>query len=136
MNESETLYTNLGKIQLLRSYSGLDTTVLNSKYNYFSIAADKYFFINTSSGVLAGYITWASINRDTYMQLKTTGNFPRYYHEWIEGNITLILDVVIIPEWRKSLIKELLIFFKKHDKIVFIRQDTKVKRFNKQRVIL
>ncbi|MBT0722442.1 hypothetical protein HGT70_14280 [Rosenbergiella collisarenosi] len=128
MMDENALFTLLGKIHVLRMAAGLGSSPLQQKWVYFSASTQKVTFIYTPSGVMAGYFIWASVNRDTWRQLKSTGVWPVYRHEWDEGTLSLILDVLILPEWRGSLIPQLLKLRRDHQVMIWQRDEQPLRR--------
>lgn len=60
-----------------------------------SILENKYAIYHDVNGVPRGYVAWADINLESLLRLVRAGNFPRYRYEWSEGNIRLIIDVLM-----------------------------------------
>ncbi|NIF20355.1 hypothetical protein [Candidatus Pantoea multigeneris] len=121
--DETALHARIGKIHLMRMVAGLDSSLIVQKWAYFSASADKVSFLQTPQGATVGYVLWASVNRDTWRQLKNTGRLPVYRHEWSEGKLSLILDVVVIPEWRGSLNLQLLRLRRDHAAIYGLHRD-------------
>lgn len=112
--EENELYRTLGRIGYLRVQAGLSTSERENRDHYFSALAGKVTFLTSPFNTVVGYICWASIDRDSYRQLRDRRLWPRYFHEWTEGAVTLVTDTLILPEWRGSLTAQLLALRKRH----------------------
>lgn len=60
-----------------------------------SVLHEKYYVHRDFDDVAVGYVIWADISLETFMRLSRTGSFPRYFHEWNEGKIRLLLDIFV-----------------------------------------
>ena len=60
-----------------------------------SVAQKKYAIYRDISGLPRGYVAWADVNIESLLRIGRTGNFPRYIYEWDEGDIRLVLDVLM-----------------------------------------
>lgn len=69
----------------------------------------------------AGYIAWARINKESYVNFINSGKFPKYHYEWAEGHIILLADVVAYQGAAKFLRRLLLECFGGHRVVVFVR---------------
>lgn len=105
----------------LRLSAGLDTNVELLKQLYFSIQTDKFEVLYNNLDKPIGYIAWADINQESLFRLEKASVFPKYFYEWKEGNIRLILDLVVlggIKQYGFQNIKKLL---KQSEKIAYIK---------------
>ncbi len=77
-----------------------------------SAYAGSYKIITNAFGQNVGYIIWANICKESLIKLKNTGAYPQHRYEWSEGDITLLLDVVINEQQSKLSIQQLRHFLK------------------------
>ncbi|WP_414440172.1 hypothetical protein [Burkholderia sp. 22PA0106] len=129
MVSESSAYLALGKIYFLRTMAGLSTDPTLAKQLLFSVRTDKLHFIESDAGVPLGYIAWASINRDTLRQLRATAAMPYYLHEWMEGSLSLVIDILVLPEWRASATRLLLRARRGHRSVVTHRPRFGTRRY-------
>lgn len=79
--------------------------------------------LSNANNTKLGYVAWASVNKETALQLLQYGLFPHYPYEWSEGNICLIVDVLFIPGKQHEAKKSLLKFLTKKRVIAFQRRN-------------
>lgn len=79
--------------------------------------------LTNDSGIELGYIAWASVNKETALQLLEYGTFPRYPYEWSEGRICLVVDVLFVPGKIIAAKKSLIEFLVKKRSIIFHRKN-------------
>lgn len=60
----------------------------------FSITSGCFHLIRDSFDKLSGYIIWARISKESLRTMIRQKAWPKYAHEWNEGNIIVILDIV------------------------------------------
>lgn len=93
------MYKNLPKdfslLCDLRSSKPAQFTSETLRLLKFSVLQKKYEIYSDINGSPRGYITWADVNVETILRMKRSGRFPRYIYEWNEGDIRLILDVLM-----------------------------------------
>lgn len=61
----------------------------------FSVLQKKYEVYRDINDSPRGYVVWADVNAETVLKMNRSGSFPRYFYEWDEGDIRLILDVLM-----------------------------------------
>lgn len=59
-----------------------------------------------------GYLIWADVNKESAARLMRNGTAPLYFYEWNEGDICLLLDVVILPHGSAAAVGQLLSLLK------------------------
>ena len=69
-----------------------------------------------------GYLIWADVNRETILRLYRSGRLPQFDFEWREGKITLILDVVLDPRWKKYCLQSLRGFIASKRIVTYVRK--------------
>lgn len=68
-----------------------------------------------------GYIAWAMIDRASLGRLLKYGRYPAYQHEWKEGGVCLILDVLVASRGRCEAISSLREFVRGQRAVVYAR---------------
>lgn len=61
----------------------------------FSVLQKKYSIYHDINDSPRGYIAWADVTVETVLKMMRSGSFPRYSYEWDEGDIRLIIDVLM-----------------------------------------
>ncbi|TAM63152.1 MAG: toxin-activating lysine-acyltransferase [Rhodanobacter sp.] len=88
-----------------------------------SVLQDKYAIYNDINGLPRGYAAWADVNTESLLRMCRVDDFPQYNYEWNEGNIKIIIDVLMHarPHGQKlsSLIFKLV---KDSEKVAFVRR--------------
>ncbi|TDF39689.1 hypothetical protein EYS14_09290 [Alteromonadaceae bacterium M269] len=89
----------------------LKTNLLTYPQQYkalvYSINSDCYKFLYSPVGKVCGYIIWANLNRESVFRFERQSIGPTYPYEWIEGDILLVLDIVVEPQFRLDVLPEL-----------------------------
>jgi len=89
-----------------------------------SVMKEKYNVVRDINDRPIGYIAWASVNIETLQRLNRTGIFPQYFYEWDEGDITLILDILLILQQKEITMKTLISdFVRQKNKIAYVKRD-------------
>ena len=107
----------------LRSTAYIDTSAELLRLLTCSINSKKFKVLNCDLGKPIGYIAWADINEETLFRLKYLGQFPKYFYEWSEGDIRLIVDLVIVGGIKRIGYRRLINFYKAANKCAYIRKD-------------
>jgi hypothetical protein len=69
-----------------------------------------------------GYMAWARVSRATIERLQRNAQLPKYFYEWEEGGICLILDVLLLPRYKYDAIRQLRLFIRRRRAIVPARK--------------
>jgi hypothetical protein len=125
-------YIDLGKILFLRTLAGFDTRPALAKQLLFSVKTGKIRFLESDAGALVGYVAWASISREALLQLRASGRMPNYLHEWMEGSLSLVIDLMLLPEWQANAPRLLLAARKGHRTIVTQREGFGTRRYTRR----
>ena len=88
-----------------------------------SVYSNTYRILRDESNHPIGYIIWASICKDSFLKISHFGGYPKYSFEWQEGNITLILEIVINDSDKSSAFKQLRQFIKSKKILTFINKN-------------
>ena len=90
-----------------------------------SCAMNKIYFFQNNLKRDIGYISWADINKESFLNLTKLGLNPQATYEWNEGYILLLLDITIPKNYpTKKLLKELKTIFPKRRLVLFNRKET------------
>ncbi len=84
----------LHSICQVRINLGLVSSATLLSWIIISIKKNCYHLFKNDCDEVVGYVLWAKIDNDSLRQLKNRRVYPLYEHEWSDGNIYLILDVV------------------------------------------
>ena len=106
----------------LRLKAGLDTPVQILQWLRHSAEYNAVYYFKNLAGRVNGYAIWAKVCRETLFRQKRTGQFPRYFYEWNEGQIVLLLDVVFIDGWNCHNSNQLRHFIKSHKAVAWYRK--------------
>jgi hemolysin-activating ACP:hemolysin acyltransferase len=68
-----------------------------------------------------GYVSWANVSGATIRRLSRSGRWPFYLHEWREGGICLITDVMLVRQHRSEAIRHLRTFSRMNRVVVVVR---------------
>ena len=126
-------YADLGRLHMLRALAGLETSIEQGTRLMHSVYSGNYRFLYGSANEHEGYIIWAAIDRHSYLSLKRGGPMPRYRHEWNEGSLVLVLDVVLVARARGRFLTQLLALTRQWRDIVLVRHDRPVRRYRRFR---
>jgi hemolysin-activating ACP:hemolysin acyltransferase len=107
----------------LRLKAGLDTPVQRLQWLRHSAHFNAVHWFSNLAGRVNGYAVWAKVNRETLRRQQRTGQFPRYFYEWNEGQIMLLLDVVFIDGWHRHNQNQLRRFIKSHKAAAWFRRE-------------
>lgn len=80
----------------------------------------KVFFSSTKTPI--GYIAWAHLNKEALIMMSKTIKMPPYPHEWNEGKLMVVFDVVFAPQWEKIAKGKLIRFLNKQRFFAFTRR--------------
>lgn len=64
-----------------------------------SVISMTFLFVEDGLDRSVGYCAWAAVNKESAARFVNFGHLPIYGHEWLEGDIALILDVAALPSW-------------------------------------
>lgn len=92
----------LVELLTVRGENGLSTSATQFANLVRSVHAGTSRLIKDEAGRAKGYITWASINKESATRLFRTGALPSHPFEWNEGNLILFTDIVF-PKFRRKL---------------------------------
>jgi len=79
-----------------------------------------------------GYIIWANINKESLARIERSGVYPQYPFEWSEGNITLLIDIVINNVNKKNAKQQLKQFIKAQRILAYTKKNVGKMYFKKQ----
>lgn len=119
MLKQEELLQKLGQACVIRAEKGLDTSPNQLRVISNSIKSEYFKIWRNKDGAAIGYIAWAKINRESYCILQSKNQLPKYDYEWDEGQLTLVIDIVISTGWSGYLLKLLLEERRKHQAICY-----------------
>ena len=72
-----------------------------------SVTKSCYCIFYTPLGMPTGYVIWAEVNEESAARLMRTGAYPFYHYEWDEGDIIMLLDIVIQPHFKRNTLGDL-----------------------------
>ena len=133
MISAEELNLQLGKFCILRAERGLTSSPEDIRCLSNSIKYGYYSFLTNSDDEIIAYVTWAKVNRESYVAIKQRSSLPKYDYEWDEGTITLVLDILVKKGWESFLQKFLLVEARKQKLMCYLDKNRKLfKRIRKQ----
>lgn len=86
-----------------------------------SVSYHKYEIIRDINDRPIGYILWADINIESLQRLRKTRLFPAYCYEWDEGDITLILDILLLSNRNKTILQVVRHFTRDRKKVAYVK---------------
>jgi len=119
---------DLGILMQLRASSGLltDPAVFMLLNNSVAQSCYKIFF--DPSGKPAGYMLWADVNEESAARLIRTGQYPVYQYEWDEGDIVMLLDVLVQPLFKYNILADLRAELRSFPQLVYRKGNRLVRR--------
>lgn len=118
---SEDSYKALFDILDLRVKGGLGVDKAQLRFIQFSILNNSFTFFYDNFGSKSGYAVWANISIETFNRFERSGKFPRYFYEWSEGEICLVLDIYIGGRRLGSNVSSILRLIKKNKILTYFR---------------
>lgn len=109
------------EIFTLRCESKLATTHRELANLILSIDTNSYQIFRSNDGTPIGYIAWANVSLDMLWQMNMHYTFPLFFHEWKDGNIRYIHDVLISPSHIKKCLFQLRSSVKDIEHIAYMR---------------
>ncbi|WP_046004052.1 hypothetical protein [Pseudoalteromonas rubra] len=99
---NEQLFKDIGILTFLATQvrNSLNQTLMNNICT--AAKTQQFHLIKNDYGEAVGYVLFAHIDYETLQLLQLNGPYPLQPYEWREGYITWIVDVCILPQWRKS----------------------------------
>jgi hemolysin-activating ACP:hemolysin acyltransferase len=70
----------------------VDTSLI--RWVDFSTGYGFYHIFKNAAGTVVGYMIWAQFNEEAVRRASASGQLPIYGHEWDEGIVNFVLDVV------------------------------------------
>lgn len=112
----------------LRSYTNTQISTMHLNWFKHAVEKKKYQIIRNEVGKAKGYVLWADVSKETARRFLSSNVYPNVFYEWDEGNVLLILDVVIQPSITvktKSFLKGLIlsrraVIYRRSDKARFL----------------
>ena len=86
-----------------------------------SVTKNKYEILLDINERPIGYVLWADINIESLQQLRKTRIFPAYSYEWDEGDITLILDILLLLNRNKTIFQVVRSFARDRKKVAYVK---------------
>jgi len=87
------------------------------------------YFILSPYGHPIGYIVWANASKESVVRYKNKDQLPSCSYEFNEGYFCLLIDILVLPQWRYYARAHINNFLKKKKFIVFNRRGIfKIKR--------
>ena len=93
--------------QRMESGLGLSADQLHRTFSSVESGNIKLLESTTEIGRYIGYIAYGYFDAPTLRLLSRTGQLPKNRHEWNEGRIMFVHDVVIQARWRDEGIRQL-----------------------------
>lgn len=105
----------------IRLMSGLDTSCRRTLELLNASRTAGIEILRAPSGSHIGYISTAKMDRWTLRALARKGEMPGSGHEWTEGNIRVIHDVVFVPGWNAVCAQLLRAYVYQHRAVARVR---------------
>ena len=118
----EVEYELLNDVLVLRSQAG----ALTSPGDLFLIteaaATKSITILRAAGGEKIGYVVWGMINKHSTLNIINNGMMPRYFYEFAEGKICLILNVFTSPGRSREASRQLKVFIRAHRALAYIKK--------------
>jgi hemolysin-activating ACP:hemolysin acyltransferase len=88
-------------------------------------AHGNYALLEDGVGRTTGYIAWANVCKESWLQFVETGKVPLYPYEWNEGRLVLITDIVLGSQSaRLALRSKIAELFSRRRAMAFVRENS------------
>lgn len=77
--------------------------------------------LRAAGGEKIGYVVWGMVNKHSVLNIINNGMMPRYFYEFSEGKICLILNVFSSPGRSYEFGQQLKTFIRKHRALVYLK---------------
>ncbi|OCQ21240.1 hypothetical protein A7985_11475 [Pseudoalteromonas luteoviolacea] len=108
MNSTLDKNTILADIMRFRAGLNLETSIDDFRLIDYSIERAKiYVMRDKTTHFVQAYVIWADVIEETWTRYLRHGITPIYGYEWDEGDIGMVLDVVVNPSYRLNTLRKI-----------------------------
>ena len=118
----EIEYELLNDVLVLRLQAGALTTSGDLFLITEAAATKSITILRAAGGEKIGYVIWGLVNKHSVLNIINNGIMPRYFYEFAEGKICLMLSVFSSPGRQHEFSQQLKMFIKEHRVLVYLKK--------------
>jgi hypothetical protein len=118
----EVEYALLMDVLILRLQAGEMTTPSNLFLITEAANTKSITILKAAGGEKVGYVLWGMVNKHSVLNIINHGIMPRFFYEFSEGKICLILSVFSAPGRPHEFSQQFKAFIKGHRALVYVKK--------------